>query len=208
VRHKNLYIGLLIAFLSLAFGPGSSYHAKSVYDGDTIRLNTGEKVRYLGIDAPEIGREGQQSEFMASDSKDFNTHLVAGKKIRLEFDHEEKDQYGRLLAYVYLENGEFVNALLLRRGFAHLLVRRPNIRHFAILLESQRYAMSQKIGIWSKSPSRYDRYYLGNKNSFRFHRPHCPFGKGIISRNRIRFQAREEAFWEGFSPCKQCRPEH
>ena len=206
MKFKKLIILLSIIFISLSWAHSQYHFVTSVYDGDTILIDTGEKVRYLGIDAPEIDLEGGKDEYMALESKAFNIRLVNRKKVSLEFDREKKDRYGRLLAYVYMDNGVMVNALIVRRGLAHVLLKRPNLQYLELLIESQRLAMTEKIGIWRKEPSRVEKYYLGNKNSHRFHRPGCPFGRKIRSHNLLMFQTRREAFWEGFSPCKRCRP--
>ncbi len=179
---------------------------KFVYDGDTILLDRGRKVRYLGIDAPEIGHEGKEDEFMAIASRDFNLHLVGNTRVRLEFDRQKRDPHGRLLAYVFLENGDMVNALLVRRGFARVMVKRPNLKYFSLLLDDQRLAMAENLGIWSEDGVKMERYYLGSRKSYRFHRPGCAFASQIRPHNLVMFETRHQAFWEGFSPCKRCRP--
>lgn len=178
-----------------------------VYDGDTILLSNGEKVRYLGINAPELDPEGNRHEFMAIAARKFNTKLVKGKKVRLEFDKERRDRYGRLLAYVYLvKTGEMVNMLMLKNGMAYALLKRPNVKYRDLFLKCQREAMQKKIGIWSRPFKNDERFYVGNKYSFKFHRPGCPFGKRMNPKNRIVFKNCYEAFWNGYSPCKRCNP--
>jgi endonuclease YncB( thermonuclease family) len=169
-------------------------------------METGEKVRYLGINAPEMGYQVKKSEFMAIAARDYNARLVDKKKVRLEFDQEKRDDHGRLLGYVFLEGGEMVNALLLRQGFTHLMAKRPNFRYFSLLLNDQRVAMKEKLGIWSQATAKMERYYLGNGKSYRFHRPGCAFAAQIRAYNLVKFDSRHKAFWEGFSPCKRCRP--
>jgi micrococcal nuclease len=182
------------------------FHVKHVLDGDTVVLESGKQVRYLGIDAPEFGRDGEPNQFMAVESKRFNYGLVNKTRIRLELDREKEDRYGRLLAYVFLENGDMVNWLIVRKGLARVLAVKPNLKHFHLLLEAQRMAMTEKIGIWSKSPERPEPYYLGSNKSHRFHRPTCPLGKQIAPANRVRFSDSYQASWEGFSPCRKCKP--
>jgi len=169
-------------------------------------MDTGERVRYLGIDAPEIGHEGIKSEFKALSSRNYNIRLIGQRRIRLEFDQEKNDRHGRLLAYVFLETGEMVNALMVRRGLAHVMVKRPNLKYFDILRHDQRLAMEEKLGIWRKKSLTKETHYMGSRKSYRFHRPGCPFGSKIPSPNLVRFKNRRDAFWAGFSPCKRCRP--
>jgi endonuclease YncB( thermonuclease family) len=179
---------------------------KYVYDGDTILINSGEKVRYLGIDAPELEYNGQNNNRLAEISRDFNLQFVKGKRVRIDFDKEKKDQYGRLLAYVFLENGEMINSILIRHGLAHIMITSPNKKYFGLLLGYQQQAMNKKIGIWQNISQGPEKHYLGSKKSYRFHKSNCPYAKKIPPRNLIGFRNRYESFWAGFSPCKKCMP--
>jgi len=108
----------------LLFGVVSSatewVSVKWVDDGDTILLTDGRRVRYIGINAPEVAhaKYGQSAEPFGKKAFEANKALVYGKKVRLEFDREAKDHYGRLLAYVYLEDGRCVNFELINAGWA------------------------------------------------------------------------------------------
>ncbi|MBW1998136.1 MAG: thermonuclease family protein [Deltaproteobacteria bacterium] len=206
MKRKNLILLVICLFLSLAFVRKERVFVKYVYDGDTILLETGQRVRYAGIDAPELDHEGNKNEFMAREAKEFNEELVMGKPIRLELDKKKRDRYGRLLAYVYIESGLMVNGMLVRKGLAHVLADRPNLKHFKQLLRMQRIAMTEGLGIWKNQPIKIEEYYIASKKSFRFHRPSCPFGRRIWPKNRLVFKDRKSAFWNGFSPCKKCRP--
>jgi micrococcal nuclease len=206
MKRKNLITTLILIFFALSLGASPSFLVKYVYDGDTVVLTTGEDVRYLGIDAPEIGHNGQKSEFMALESKNYNLHTVRHAHVRLEFDEERKDHYGRLLAYVFLDTGEMVNALMVKKGLAFVLMVKPNTKYLPLLLDCQRKAMGEKVGIWSKPPEKKEPYYLGNRDSYRFHRPGCPLSKKISRHNLVRFESSDKAYWEGYSPCRECKP--
>jgi micrococcal nuclease len=206
MKTKNLVGVMVIAFLSLAFSHPVYERVKHVVDGDTVLLETGKQVRYLGIDTPEFGHDGEPNEFMAVESKRFNRDMVNGKRIRLEPDREKEDRHGRLLAYVFIEDGDMVNRLIVRKGLGRVLAVKPNLKYFHLLLEAQRMAMTEKIGIWSKNPERPEPYYVGSNKSYRYHRPTCPFGKRIAPASRVRFQNTYQACWEGFSPCRKCKP--
>ncbi len=203
MKRKRLAGVLLVALLALS---AAKPYVKQVYDGDTFALSTGEHVRYVGVDAPEIDHEGGESEFLAHEARQQNAKLVQGKPVRLEFDQERNDRHGRLLAYVFLENGDMVNELLVRKGFARVLPKPPNLKYFSLLLDSQRRAMAERVGMWQREPDRPERYYIGNSDSYRFHRPSCPFGKTISGHHRVRFETAYKAYWEGYSPCRQCKP--
>ena len=115
---------------------------KRVYDGDTVLLEDGRRVRYLGINTPEY-----QEPFYLK-AKRLNESLVLGREIRLEFDQEKSDSYGRLLAYVYVGN-QMVNVRLVQEGLAHAFFIGPSRRHNALLLEAQEKARQRRAGIWS-----------------------------------------------------------
>ncbi|WP_319525388.1 thermonuclease family protein [uncultured Desulfosarcina sp.] len=177
-----------------------------VADGDTIVLADGRHVRYIGIDTPEVAHENRRAEPFGEAAKAFNRELVMGKRIRLETDREKMDRYGRLLAYVYREDGLFVNTELLRRGLAYVLYHFPNHAKVGELLAVQREAMGQGRGIWQRvsKDERPDHAYLGNRRSKRFHVYDCPQGNRMSANNRIRFENQWAAFWEGYAPAKGC----
>jgi len=206
MKRKSLTAALILAFFTLSLAASPSFVIRYAYDGDTVVLTTGEEIRYLGIDAPEIGRKGSESDFMALESRNYNLTLVRNASVRLEFDKQRKDRHGRLLAYVFLEKGEMVNELLVRQGFAFVLFNKPNTKYFPRLLECQRQAIAEKAGIWKKPPEKREPYYLGNRDSYRFHRPNCPLGRKIARRNLVRFENPDKAYWEGYSPCRGCKP--
>jgi hypothetical protein len=119
--HKNTEKIFFLSWIILCFLviPINSYaeewvKAKWVADGDTIVLVNGDLIRYIGIDAPEIDHKTNIAEPYGDDSRKFNKKLVLNTKLRLEFDHQRQDRYGRQLAYVFLENGKFVNQALLK----------------------------------------------------------------------------------------------
>ncbi len=143
-RHLSLLILPLIAGLVLSPSASADEFAwvKQVYDGDTIRLEDGRKVRYLGVNAPEF----QESFYLKA--KRFNESLVPGRQVRLEFDQERADTYGRLLAYVYVAD-QMVNATLVGQGLAHAFFIGPNRKHNSQILRLQSEAKQRRLGIWS-----------------------------------------------------------
>ncbi|MEE9496724.1 MAG: thermonuclease family protein [Desulfobacterales bacterium] len=199
------FIGLLFIQSQRPSAADTWLRVNWVIDGDTVVLSNGQKVRYIGINAPELAHDGHKAEPYGDEAKRFNASLVDRKKVRLEFDKERNDRYERLLAYVFLKDGTFVNAEILSIGYAYLLVHRPNIKHNSVMLRSQRAAMSAKKGIW-QNWTEHKKSYVANKRSRRFHLPTCPFGKQIKPRNRVVFQKKWEAFWEGYAPAKRCMP--
>lgn len=122
-----------------------------VVDGDTIwvEMNGEEfKVRYIGINAPELARDGQAEQPFASLAEDANRRLVLGQVVRLEKDISDTDQFGRLLRYVYLGD-TFVNAELVRLGMARARAYPPDTTLQQELYAAQDQARSRGVGIWS-----------------------------------------------------------
>ena len=134
-------------------------------DGDTIELSTGEHVRLIGIDTPEsrynnkLARDSKRSRKdilsilkMGKEASEFTRRLVEGKKVRLEFDVEKYDKYKRVLAYVYLEDGTFVNARIMEEGYAQSLTIPPDVKYADMFLKLEREAREKKKGLWRDNP--------------------------------------------------------
>lgn len=141
-------------------GSGISFVSR-VIDGDTIKLSNGEHVRLIGIDTPESRYNKKLERDVARSRKDINEILKMGKvasnftkglvedkKVRLEFDVEKRDRYGRLLAYVYLEDGTFVNAKIIGEGYAQVMTIPPNVKYAGYFLKLQKEAREKKKGLW------------------------------------------------------------
>ena len=124
--------------------------------------------------------------------------------MRLEFDKEKYDRYGRLLAYIFLLDGTFINKEMIEKGYAYALPRKPNVKYHTMLLQTQRDAMSAKQGMWRNWKEKEGEEYLGSERSKRFHLKTCPYGKRIKKRNSFFFAKKWDAFWSGFAPCKRC----
>jgi micrococcal nuclease len=122
-----------------------------VVDGDTIEVSidgTTDDVRYIGVDTPETVKPGEPVQCYGPQASEFNHQLVDGQTVRLEFDAELRDVYGRLLAYVYAGH-RFVNEELLRGGFARTLEIEPNTSRAADLAAVEARAGKAGEGLWS-----------------------------------------------------------
>jgi micrococcal nuclease len=127
----------------------------AVVDGDTIRVEVqGEAytVRYIGIDAPETKDPNRSVEWLGPEAAEANRRLVAGKRIYLERDVSETDRFGRLLRYVYLPDGTFVNGELVRLGFAQASTYPPDVKYQDLLMEMQVQAREAERGLWGLEP--------------------------------------------------------
>lgn len=119
----------------------------AVLDGDTIVISGGEKVRYAGLNTPESRHPDKLPEYCGQEAFEANRRLVAGKTVRLEYGEQRRDKYGRLLAYVYVDS-LFVNAELIRQGYAQVSTYKDNQRHHAEFERIQRHAIAARRGMW------------------------------------------------------------
>ena len=126
------------------------FSVRRVYDGDTIQLENGMHVRYIGINAPEIAHQDKPGEPFGPEALAFNEKIVLSKPVRIQGDQEASDQYNRRLAYIFLQDGTFVNQEIVRNGLAHVLYKSPNITYDAALLKSQQEAMKAGKGMWGE----------------------------------------------------------
>jgi micrococcal nuclease len=122
-------------------------------DGDTIHVSVDGrrvKVRYIGVDTPESRRPGTPVQCFAKAASAFNASLLRGRRVELRTDAERRDRYGRLLAYVYrVPDRLFVNAELVRRGYATVLTIPPNVAHAGEFLALERSARRAGRGLWN-----------------------------------------------------------
>lgn len=201
-----LLCALALALAAAAAGAAGWERVRHVDDGDTVVLENGARVRYLGINTPEIGRAREPSEPFAQAARRFNARLVLHQKVRLEFDRQRQDRYGRQLAYVFLADGTMVNERLVGEGLAYCLYRSPNDRYGQHLRARQREALGAGRGIWRDLPEHKGRRYIGNSRSRRFHRVGCPLGDATGQGRRVLFYSLRDAFREGFAPGRCCFP--
>lgn len=206
-------LSLLVGLAALLCGCGAQPQGPPpealvihVGDGDTVTIAGGQKVRLLGIDAPELAKEDRPADFLAHKAKAELAKMVQDRRVRLGYDRLRYDQYGRLLAYLYLPDGFFVNAEMVRQGLAKVYIFPPNTRHQEELLAAQSQALESRRGLWQQPLEQDEPYYLGNKSSLRFHRPDCPHGRQTASANRVRIDSLKDAYLQGYSPCRTCRP--
>ena len=126
-----------------------------IVDGDTIIVRIDgrdERVRYIGVDTPESVKPDTPVQCFAERASAFNAKLVEGKAVRLDQDVDARDRYGRLLAYVHA-GGVFVNAELVRRGYARPLTVPPNVRYADRFARLASQARERGSGLWSACSS-------------------------------------------------------
>ncbi len=159
---RTLILPIFIIFLAASLNARDLETVKRVTDGDTLVLTNGERVRLIGIDAPESRpnpRAEKQAEKEGKDSKAIiamgkeatkfvKTLVKPGDEVKLEFDVEKRDRYGRLLAYVYLSDGKMLNEEIVKAGYANLLTIPPNVKYQKKFLKAYHEARENKRGLW------------------------------------------------------------
>lgn len=131
--------------------PGYSfYRVKAVYDGDTLVLEDGRKIRLSGINTPEVQHRNKLGEAGGEKAKRWLLDKLKNTKIRLETDREAVDKYGRTLAHVFTENKEHINLLLVEAGLAAVNIHPPNLLYANELIKVQKQAEAAQIGIWQE----------------------------------------------------------
>lgn len=120
-----------------------------IIDGDTIEIEGGQKVRYIGIDTPETVDPRREAQCFGQAASKANFNLVAEQEIYLEKDVSETDRYGRLLRYVYLAtDSASINEQLVRDGYAKASSYPPDIKYQEKLQQAEEEARTNKKGLW------------------------------------------------------------
>jgi micrococcal nuclease len=157
---------IYLFFLAILFSCGSKSKQKNkirnqyllvtkIVDGDTFWADNGSekgvKVRFIGIDAPESRNMFKiKKEYFGKDAKKYLSELLSGKSVKLISDVDSLDRYGRTLSYVYLKDGTFVNAEIIKNGFAVIMTIPPNVKYADEFLKLQQEARENKRGLWKE----------------------------------------------------------
>jgi len=198
-----------------------------VVDGDTLEVEFNgktEKVRLIGVDTPEsVHPDVSKNVPEGKTASEFTKSKLEGKEIELEFDVQERDQYGRLLAYVWY-NGEMFNKVLLQEGYARVATYPPNVKYVDEFTEIQKVARENNKGFWNNNTFngevieddttssidntsiKTEGKYVGSTESNKYHYPTCRYAEKIKEENQIWFDTIEEAEQQGYEPCGVCNP--
>jgi micrococcal nuclease len=175
---------------------------KSVYDGDTVTLDDGRKVRLLAVDTPEI----KEHEPFAIEARDLVRGLCEGRDVWLEFDAEREDRYGRLLCYLYVRDDagpRMVNAEILRSGLGRFYTPGANSRYADALLTCQRDARDAGRGSWKDYVLAKPKKVVVTRSGHAYHRPEC---REIQDAKGTKTVDESEALDKGLSRCRTCKP--
>lgn len=126
------------------------YQVKTVYDGDTVVLGDGQKVRLLGINTPEVQHRGNQADAGGEEAKQWLIAKLKNTNVHLETDVEKTDSYGRTLGHLFTENNKHINLLLVAEGLAEVSIFPPNLKYVDELVAAQQQAENKKLGIWQR----------------------------------------------------------
>lgn len=126
---------------------GQRVRVQWVADGDTVWLLSGEKVRLIGIDAPETHHPVKGAEPFGPEAAEYLRALVEGKEVFLVLDRQRRDEYGRTLGYLYLGD-LFINAHLVKEGYARASARKPNLTFEKLFAELEGQARAERKGLW------------------------------------------------------------
>jgi len=191
-----------------------TYKVIKVVDGDTFKImynNVETSVRLIGVDTPEsVHPDPERNTEFGVMASNFSKKMLEGKTVKLVKDVSETDKYGRLLRYVYLEDGTFYNELLVKEGYARVSTYPPDVRFADVLLEAERFARENNKGLWgitgneSIEENNEEYTYVGSKKSDKYHKPNCRWAKEIYPENLVKFKDKADAEAKGYLPCSVC----
>ena len=212
-----LSIGLiLIAYASWGLSGGNPYHkwvlVTRIIDGDTIHVGRGWRdvtVSLLGVDTPETVHPDKPVEFFGPEASEFTKRSLEGIKVRLKFEPSNRnDNYGRLLAYVFLLDGTLFNSELIKKGYARVIA--PfRLRYYEEFRSYEQEAMAARLGIWSvktktlQVPAGVSGKIIGHKGSKIYHLPGQASYDRIKEENRIYFDTEKKASKAGYRKAKR-----
>jgi micrococcal nuclease len=182
------------------------YTVAEVLTGDTFRLDTGTLLAYSSIAAPPLTHEDPRVREYGNQSAAFNRELILGKRIRVEFGSQIKNQDGVYQGFVYLEDGTFVNLKMIESGYAKLLVVPPNLQHAEELRRASTHARRDGSGLWEYE-NKIDRsfVFIGDQMTHKYHFAGCDALDRVPKAHLQRFDSSVSAKAAGFTFCKECR---
>jgi len=142
-----LAIAAIFAVSALSFGQ-ELVSVRKVIDGDTFVIARGERVRMIGVDTPETKHPQKPVQYFGKEASEFTSRMIEGKAVTLEYDWQRRDRYGRLLAYVYLPDGTFLNAEIIKQGYGFAYTRYP-FKYLDEFRGYEREARENGKGLWN-----------------------------------------------------------
>jgi len=201
----------LLAFFSL-FWAQEWRICIEVIDGDTIVLDGGEKVRLIGVDTPETKDPRKPIQYFGEAAYRFTKSIAEGKRVRLEYDQHRIDKYGRTLAYVYLEDGIFLNAEIIKQGYGFAYTKYP-FKYLEEFRKYEREARENPRGLWAGEDKERSKFKESSskaddstivyitKTGKKYHSENCT----ALSKSKIPISLKE-ACARRYTPCSKCNP--
>lgn len=193
-----IYLSCFFGALVSEAGAEKKQTVIRVYSANMVQTKDRAWVRYIGLSAPGKGREFYRM------CRDANIDLVQDKEIRMEFD-ELREESSMVLAYVFVGD-IFVNAELIRLGYALAFEEKPNTKYSQLFSQMQQEARENRRGLWAMEDHGSEPFYIGSKNRKEFHRPGCSSVKRIPFDKRMIFRTQDEALDAGFRQHWRCCP--
>lgn len=193
----------------LAIGGGFEATVRFVPDGDTLLLNDGRKVRLLGMDAPEMGKDGEPDQLKAREARLRLKALVEGRVITVVPGPRPHDRYGRVLGIVYAGSGESLNEILVREGLCFVYRFKDDPPEMAkALLRAQRRAILEGSGFWPEILGLPDATtpWTGNARSWRAFPAKSSGARRLSKANRVSLGDLRAVFEKGYSPARKYTP--
>ena len=188
---------------------------KEVVDGDTLVLTDGRKIRLIGVDTPETVDPRKPVQVFGKEASDFTKRIATGKDLRLEYDQEQTDKYGRTLAYVYLPDGRMLNGEIIKNGYGFAYTKYP-FKYMDLFRNCERHARIAQVGLWSptvqaqipdaaavetlETATPNGTVYITAKGK-KFHLQTC----NTLGKN-LQAVTKAQATSQGLTPCSLCNP--
>ena len=206
---RSLLVYSVAALLAAAAARADEALVSGVVDGDTIRVQFDGRrttIRLIGVDTPELADRNDPSvgpQPFAREAADFTRRTVAGKRVRLEYEPSDRfDRFGRTLAYVFLDDGTFVNRELVRVGFAHAYTHFP-FRYRKQFRADEMEARRQRRGLWADVAPPPTGPVIANRASGIYHLPGQRHYRDVAERNRVYFDSEDAARAAGYRPAAE-----
>ena len=205
-----LFSSLFLLHFSAPYAHAQPLRCTGVIDGNTILLSNREKVHLIGVVAPEPKDPKKPADYYGRESFAFTRKMVEGKPVRLEYDLQQRDKHGMLLAYVYLLDGTFLNAEIIKQGYGHAYTQFP-FKYLDQFRQYEKEAGKAKRGLWADEVPHEARkliqeQYVGSKQLKHYHLPHCTIAQKLTPADSRQFISVKEAVDAGYAPCKICKP--
>lgn len=182
------------------------YTVAEVLTGDTFRLTTGTLLAYSSIAAPPLAHPDPKVREYGRQAAEFNRTMLEGKRVRVEFGSQIKNDEGNYQGFIYLEDGTFANLRMIQEGYAKLRILPPNLQHAEELRRASTRARRDGSGLWEHE-NQLDRRFVftADQMTKKFHFAGCRALDGVSKAHLERFESSVAAKAAGYSFCKDCR---